>query len=295
MEWFGRLVRDIASLRVQGAEAIARAGVRGVARLSREGGDVVAGARRLLAARPTEPMLQNAVAYLLAHRAITPLPVLARRLLILFDEARERIAESAAGLVRSRKVYATHCHSSTVVAAFLLAEREGKEFLVRNTETRPLFQGRKTARELSARGVPVEHHVDSCFLLALEGCAGVFLGADAILSEGSVVNKVGSGVIARLAAERGVPVYVLASSWKYAGKDPASFRDELEERSPSEVWPGAPRGVMVRNPAFELVERRFITALVTELGIHDPPSAARLIRDRRKKGLLDEKTEKRGY
>ena len=82
----------------------------------------------------------------------------------------------------------------------------------------------------------------------------IFLGADALQKEG-VVNKVGSGMFARIAYENKIPVYILSDSWKYSPK-----KIKLEKRSFREIWKFG-KG---QNPAFELIPKKFIKEVITE-------------------------------
>jgi len=268
------LCRRIERLEIQGAEHIARAAVEGAARLMDAGAWNAAARERLLATRPTEPMIENALRYLERHaRDHHPARVLAH-IMVLFDESDERIAQAASGLIKDGQAYFTLCHSSTVVKAFLTAKAAGRRFSVHNLETRPRFQGRQTAIELSAAGIPVTFGVDSTARLLLKGCAAVFLGADALLKDGVVVNKIGSELVAELAQRRKIPVYVLASSWKFAGQTREEFRERLEVRSPAEVWPDAPAGVLVENPAFSFIRPGVIRAVITEQAVLAPQAQA---------------------
>jgi ribose 1,5-bisphosphate isomerase len=281
--WFAQVLQDIKSLRIQGAEHVARAAVEALARLVKERGSlaVTKEAEQLRQARTTEPMLRNAIDYFLKNATAKNADIVRDRIISGFDEGDRRIAEYAAGLIKANGTYVTHCHSSTVIAAFRLAKEQGISFTVHNTETRPLFQGRKTSQELAALGIPVTHYVDSAARVALKACDAVFLGADALLVDGKVVNKIGSEMVAELAHSRSIPVYVLAHSWKF---DPASakgFKEKIETRSPAEVWADAPPGIVVENLAFELILPRYVTAVITEQGIRDPFTAVKEIQSRR--------------
>jgi translation initiation factor 2B subunit (eIF-2B alpha/beta/delta family) len=139
-----------------------------------------------------------------------------------------------------------------------------RKFEVYNTETRPLFQGRKTAQELKKAGIKVTMFVDSALGVALSKEQGtkkatkVFLGADALLKKG-VINKVGSEVIARIAKQEKIPVYVIADSWKFTKK-----KIPLENRKLNEVWDKAAKGIKIKNPAFEFVKKKYVTKVITE-------------------------------
>ncbi len=89
----------------------------------------------------------------------------------------------------------------------------------------------------------------------------IFLGSDAILKAGAI-NKIGSAVIAELAYKDKIPLYIIADSWKYS-----SHPIKIEERNFKEVWARVPRHIKIKNPAFELVPRKYIKAIVSELGI----------------------------
>ncbi len=256
--------------------ATAPTAAKGVARRIREEGALSARDReRLLATRPTEPMMRNAIRYVAAHATPKNADTVLQHLLSRFDEADADIAHYAAGLVKDGRTYFTHCHSSTVMRAFMDAWAKGRRFTVHNTETRPLLQGRTTATELAAAGIPVVHGMDSAARVLLKGCSAVFFGADALLGDGKVANKIGSEMIAELAHARRIPVYVLASSWKHVRAGSTGFKERLETRAAAEVWDRAPKRVRVENPVFEFIEPRFITAVVTERGIRDPMTSAR--------------------
>lgn len=275
--WFTQLLEDITSLKIQGAEHVAREAVKGLARLAKERASLSLQeeARLLLATRPTEPMMRNAIHYYLSHATKGNHERLVRNIIERFDRGDQRIADYASTLLKEEGTYFTHCHSSTVMAAFHRAKEKGKRLSVHNTETRPRYQGRVTATELAAAGIPVTHGVDSAARLLLKGCDAVLLGADALLKDGKAANKIGSEMIAELAHARRIPVYILAHSWKFEPFTAAAFKERLERRDPKNVWERSPRGVRVLNHAFEFIEPRFITAIITEQGIRDPYTCAR--------------------
>jgi len=93
----------------------------------------------------------------------------------------------------------------------LLYIQRKKESILKSIiqRTRPLYQGRKTSKELRRAGIKVTMFVDSAALIAMEDSRGkkanlIFLGADAITKKG-VINKVGSGMYAELAKLHKIP------------------------------------------------------------------------------------------
>lgn len=251
---FSKIVEDIRKVRIQGARNIARAALYAYSLEKSE-----EARRKLIGARPTEPMLLNTLRYF--EKAGY------RKTLQHFDSSQKKINNLVMRLIKNNYVIFTHCHSTNVVQALIYAKKLGKKFQVYNTETRPLYQGRITSKELKKAGIKVTMFADDAIDIALERKQGarkvnaVFLGADAILKNG-IINKVGSGMIAELAHYNKIPVFIVADSWKFSNNNV-----KLEERNANEIWNKAPRNIKIRNPAFEFVDKKYITALVTEFGI----------------------------
>ncbi|MDY6766336.1 MAG: hypothetical protein SVW77_03120 [Candidatus Nanohaloarchaea archaeon] len=261
------VVRRIEDVEIQGATAVAEAGIELLKAMDEEGRskDELEETRQALrSARPTEPLLFNCLD---ASRENGYDAVLDH-----IRTARDAIAEIGAPIVEDNDVIYTHCHSSTVTAVLTEAYEE-TSFEVRVTETRPLYQGRETAGELAEGGIPVQLYVDSGVRLALKEADHMFIGADAVTHDGAVVNKVGSGLFAATASRHDVPVYVFADAWKLTEEV------DIEERDPDEVWDDRPGGVTVANPAFETITPGNVDGIVSELGVHEPNAFMDAARD----------------
>ena len=138
-----------------------------------------------------------------------------------------------------------------------------------NTETQPRLQGRKTANKLVDAGIEVVHVIDSAMRWAVRHFEVnlIIIGADSITSEGTIINKIGSRLLALVAHEEHVPFYVASPLLKYNPETNLGILETIEMRDPKEVWDNPPKGVEVLNPAFETVSRRYIDGLITEAGI----------------------------
>ncbi|MBI4994718.1 ribose 1,5-bisphosphate isomerase [Candidatus Peregrinibacteria bacterium] len=271
MSLYSETLLKIKSLEIQGAENIAIAGVKAFAEKLKETQDpekLKIYIAELSSLRATEPALKNALNYCLKN--FKKDSDAAETVIKYFKSAKEKIAEIGAKKIQNNMTIFTHCHASTVTAILIKAHEQGKKFTVRNTETRPKLQGRKTAEELAAAGIPVVHGVDSTGRIALKECDLFLFGADAITAEGNVVNKIGTTMFAQFAAMYQIPVYSCTNSWKF---DPATIggADEpIEERDSAEVWSDAPAGIKIINPAFELTPADKINGIITELGVFKP-------------------------
>ncbi len=241
----------------------------------------------LSASRETEPLMRNAIRYLITHAQNVSTEKVAElsqtvnnaatEFLSDLDVSREHTAEIGAKRIRDGSVVFTHCHSSTVTRLLAKAKADGKNFKVICTETRPAFQGRITAKELVNLGIDTTFIVDSAARTFMGDVDIVVVGADAITSEGNVVNKIGTGGIAVLAHEARKPLYVVSELLKF---DPATLSGEcekIEQRNPTEVWSEAPPKLTVRNPAFDVTPSRYIHGLICEEGIIAPQTIVQVM------------------
>ncbi len=248
MDKLHKIYSDIKEVRIQGATNIAKAAVE--AYMLRPNAE---NKKKLLSLRPTEPTLSNALNFL---EKIGDKKVISH-----FADAQKKINSFVLKVIKNNMIIYTHCHSTNVINALIYAKRKGRKFEIYNTETRPLFQGRKTAKELAKKKIKVTTFVDSALLQAIKRADIVLLGADAILKSG-VINKVGSGTIAELAFNHNKPLYIVADSWKFSPKNVL-----IEERDFHEVWMNAPESIKIRNPAFEKIDKKYIKEVISEYGI----------------------------
>jgi len=242
------------------------------------------------ASRETEPLMRNAIRWIITQAQNSNIEKVdalsknvtsnASQFLKDLEASREQTAEIGAKRIRDGSVVFTHCHSSTVTRLLAKAKADGKNFRVICTETRPAFQGRITAKEMVELGVETTFIVDSAARSFMGDVDVVIVGADAITSEGNVVNKIGTSSIAVLANEARVPFYVVSELLKF---DPATLQGEcekIEQRNPNEVWSEAPEKLLVRNPAFDVTPNRYIHGLICEEGVIAPQSIVEVMRQK---------------
>jgi ribose 1,5-bisphosphate isomerase len=257
---FNNIIKDIKSLKIQGANNIAKAGLQALKLDSSQ-----KAIRKILSARPTEPTLRNAITFAKLTDTVTAMNYLV--------DSEKRAIEQGTSLIKSGQTIFTHCHSSTVLKTIKKAKEQKKNFQVFNTETRPRYQGRLTSQELIRAKIKNTHFVDSGVEEALEKSDIVLLGADMITPKAEVANKIGSEMVAKLARNKKIPVYILTSAWKYSTK-----QLKIEERDSKEVWNKKNKYLKIRNPAFELIQPEYITSIVSGLGIQKPKKLVKKIK-----------------
>lgn len=316
---YRELAESIRRLEVRGAPAIGVAAGMGVALAALESParafeqlreDIAKAARHLASTRPTAVNLRWAVERMLSAfdgRAGEDVADVRRRLveeaIAIFEEDRalsRAIGEHGAALIDDGDGILTHCNAGglataeygTALAVIYAAHEQGKSLRVFADETRPLLQGsRLTAWELRQRGIDVTVLCDSAAASAMRRgwIDKVIVGADRIAGNGDVANKVGTFPLALAARHHSIPFYVAAPastldpSLATGGEIPIEERDPLEVACVAGVRV-APEGVKVFNPAFDVTPAEFVTAIVSDRGVHRPPYARSLFGPARREG-----------
>jgi len=203
-----------------------------------------------------------------------------------------RIGENGKVLIRDGDGVLTHCNAGalataghgTALGVIQSAWADGRRFHVFVDETRPLFQGaRLTAWELAQEKIPFTVLTDSMagWVMKQGGVSLVLVGADRICRNGDTANKIGTYSLAVLANYHRIPFYVAAPMSTLDSSLACGIEVPIEERSPEEVTHPAgkqvtPKGVRVRNPAFDVTPHFLIQAIITEKKIVREPFVSEL-------------------
>jgi methylthioribose-1-phosphate isomerase len=220
----------------------------------------------------------------------------------LIDEALQMYAEDIAAcramgahgavLLPTTGGVLTHCNAGalatcgygTALGVIRSAVELGHQIQVYADETRPFLQGaRLTAWELMHDGIPTTVLCDNmaASLMRRGKIQAVIVGADRIAANGDVANKIGTYGVAVLAREHGIPFFV-AAPWSTIDLETATGDDiPIEERPAIEVTHHGgkqltPNGASVVNPAFDVTPAKYVTAIITELGVLRAPYAEAL-------------------
>ena len=183
-------------------------------------------------------------------------------------------------LIQEEMGILTHCNAGalatgdfgTALSPMYAAHAAGRKFTVYSDETRPLLQGsRLTAWELNRAGIDVVTICDNMAAQVMkEGKIDlVLVGSDRIAANGDAANKIGTYGLAVLAKHHGIPFYVAAPTSTIDASMAHGDLIPIEQREAGEV--GAPEGVRVYNPAFDVTPAELISGIITEQGLHRPP------------------------
>jgi translation initiation factor 2B subunit (eIF-2B alpha/beta/delta family) len=127
-----------------------------------------------------------------------------------------------------------------------------KQFEVYATESYPGMEGKNLAKALAGLGVPVKLIADSAVGSVIPAVDIVLVGADSVLTDGSLLHKVGTKNIAAAARERGIRFYSVCESMKFSTAD----------------FLGEP--VQASKDLFDITPSHDISEYITETGVVEP-------------------------
>lgn len=242
-------VRELRDERHHGASWMARHALEALVEAVKNGEDPLEAGRALASARISLGAVAGAVGRVLMAGA--PEQVIAEAEAVI--GCRDRAAKAIAVMLTPdiSGTVMTHSASATVREALTHTPPEH----VVCTISEPGGEGRGLAAELRASGLDVELIVDAEGPDAVHESDLLLLGADTVFRDGTLVNKIGTGPLARAAKEAGVPVIVACETFKLAPFDP---EQPLED-------------------TFELIPAALIDRVVTEEGAADTADVGSLV------------------
>jgi len=224
------------------------------------------------------------------HKLATLRDIVLREALAILrqdEQVTKKISDLGAELLRDGDVVMTHCNAGclatagvgTALGIVVEAARRHKNIRALVGETRPRLQGaRLTAWELKQAKVPFHLITDNmaAYFMRAGEIKVIIVGADRVAMNGDVANKIGTYGLAMLAYYHNIPFYVAAPISTFDRTLLNGDHILIEQRDIKEVTminnkPISIAGVKALNPAFDVTPHKFVSAIITELGIVRAP------------------------
>lgn len=174
------------------------------------------------------------------------------------DAKYSNLFENSLSYLKSCKRIVTLSNSKTVIE-ILKRLNEQRIIFITIGESRPLFEGRIMAKELLKNKIKIEIVPDAALPNVVEKTDVAIIGADIILLNEDVVNKIGSRSLAIACKYFQKPFYVLATSDKFSNKK--KYFPEI--KNGNEIWNYNHKLLKRTNYYFEVVEKKLITRVIT--------------------------------
>jgi translation initiation factor eIF-2B subunit delta len=217
--------------------------------------------------------------------------------------AADEVAVAGVKHISDGDVILTYARSSVVEKTFYLAHAMKKDFTVIVIDSRPTLEGLELFKRLSRAGIKCQFGALAALSYILQGVdvTKVFLGAGALLSNGAVLARAGTAMVATMAHARRRPVLVFSESYKFSERVhldsvvfnelgdpedlllPDSHDGEVESKDPLVDWRDVPRLTLL-NLTYDVTQSEYVDMVVTELGNLPPSSVPVIIRERKEGG-----------
>lgn len=182
--------------------------------------------------------------------------------------AKSTIESVSQPFIRDGSVILVHSFSRVVFQA--LAGACSKSIKVFVTESGPDLSGRIMHERLLDAGISSTLILDAAAAYIMDQVHFVVIGADGVVENGGVINKIGSYGIAVCAKHANKPLYVMAESFKFVRQYPLNQRDVPDSfKYPASLMRSGAH-LDVCHPLVDYTPPDLISLLFTDLGVMTP-------------------------
>jgi len=188
------------------------------------------------------------------------------------EYARDKMIRHATPLIQSGDVILTYAHSSVIRELLYAAGRNGtKSFHVIVVDSPPLNEGRALLAALSTfPTVQITYCQMTSLGSTLPKANKVFLGASATMSNGEILSRSGTALVALMAKQYHIPVIGFCETYKFTNQVWLGNLTNNEERTQD--------GVL--QYMYDLTPVSLIDVIITEYGPTPPMNIGTVIRDK---------------
>lgn len=155
--------------------------------------------------------------------------------------------------------FITISNSKTIFEILKLLSHKKSNLRIRVSEGRPICEGRLLAENLAQANISVFLITEAQIYDAIQKVECGIIGADKILPNGNVINKVGSSLLALASKEFNKPFYVIAD------KSKLSKLNSFEKiKKPVEEIYSTNKNIEMNNFYFEEIPKELITKVITD-------------------------------
>lgn len=189
---------------------------------------------------------------------------------LLSTFAKEKISSFFNWVMKNGITLLVHGYSSTIVYSLIQSKKNGINFKVLVTESRPENAGEQMVKELQDNGIDAKVILDISVAYYMKDVDCVVLGADAVCENGGVINRIGTFTIALCAKNFKKPFYVMAESLKFLKMYPLDQSDIPQTVNKVKIS----ENVYLDYNYCDLTPPEFITLLFTDIGIFTPSAVS---------------------
>ncbi|XP_051684841.1 translation initiation factor eIF2B subunit alpha isoform X1 [Oryctolagus cuniculus] len=192
--------------------------------------------------------------------------------------SRNKIADLCHTFIKDGARILTHAYSRVVLRVLEAAVAAKKRFSVYITESQPDLSGQKMAKALCHLNVPVTVVLDAAVGYIMEKVDLVIVGAEGVVENGGIINKIGTNQMAVCAKAQNKPFYVVAESFKFVRLFPLNQQDVPDKfkYKADTLLKSVETGQDLKeeHPWVDYTAPSLITLLFTDLGVLTPSAVS---------------------
>eukprot|EP01132_Coremiostelium_polycephalum_P007678 gene7678-9446_t len=194
-------------------------------------------------------------------------------------------------------VILTYASSHVVELIIQQALLEGKRFRLIIVDSRPKHEGRELLHRLVLHGIKCTYILLNAVSYIMKEVTKVFVGGYSLLSNGSLISRAGTAMVASMAQFYNVPFIVCCETFKFSERvqldsicfnqigSPSDLVSNLGEKEGSESilsgWKDIEQ-LKILNLMYDLTPIELIDMVITEFGMVPPTSIPVILREYRK-------------
>lgn len=172
----------------------------------------------------------------------------------------KNIYNNCVSSLKNHNSFLTISNSSTILKILELLKKETSNLSITVCESRPVNEGQIMVQELNKIDIEVKLITEAMIASEIQKVDAAIIGADNVLPNGNVINKVGSNLIAIACKHYAKPFYVIADK----SKSSSTGKFHEKEKPASEIWKNKPANMKIKNYYFEEIKKSLITKIITD-------------------------------
>uniref|UniRef100_A0A7M4FLG1 Translation initiation factor eIF2B subunit alpha n=1 Tax=Crocodylus porosus TaxID=8502 RepID=A0A7M4FLG1_CROPO len=188
--------------------------------------------------------------------------------------SRNKIAKLCHPFIKDGARILTHAYSRVVLRVLEAAAESKKRFRVYVTESQPDQAGQKMAKALSNLNIPVTVILDAAVGYIMEKVDLVIVGAEGVVENGGIINKIGTNQMAVCTKAQNKPFYVVAESFKFVRLFPLNQQDVPDKFKYKADTLKTSQNLAEEHPWIDYTSPSLITLLFTDLGVLTPSAVS---------------------
>ncbi len=161
--------------------------------------------------------------------------------------------------IKTYNSFITISNSRTIQEIFTRLKKRKKKIDLTISESRPQNEGKVLADNLLSLEINMNYITEAMIPEYVKKCDVAIVGADTILKNGNIVNKMGSRLLAIACQYYDKPFFVVADKSKK--KSDNNFNQNQYDSS--EIWDYYHPNLHIKNFYFEIVDKKLITKIIT--------------------------------